>query len=161
MSAPELEIAATVTRGTVRCSAWLGVSGLGLLFIGLCLLLKPSLHHWMRFDAIEPRENGSYLLRLLRLRASQWLNVLRVLVSVSLLDACYLREMSVAKVRYWFRLAVLKTCHWIKRRIMAGVYAVPVNSLDVLNQLPNWSSEANDVECNADSWCRIRKKPPQ
>ena len=28
MSAPELELAATVTRGAVRCSAWLGVIGL-------------------------------------------------------------------------------------------------------------------------------------
>ena len=35
MSAPERKIAATVTRGAVRCSAWLGVAGLGMIALGL------------------------------------------------------------------------------------------------------------------------------
>ena len=35
MSAPEPEKAATVTRGTVRCSAWLAVAFIGIGFLDL------------------------------------------------------------------------------------------------------------------------------
>ena len=46
MSAPELELAATVTRGAVRCSAWLGHVRIGdgvlilFLLIGCCFMVR-------------------------------------------------------------------------------------------------------------------------
>ena len=57
MKTLELEIAATVTRGAVRCSAWLGASfdasccGLSVWNLGLPLEMLP----WREFDVCSAR----------------------------------------------------------------------------------------------------------
>ena len=83
MSATGLELAATVTRGAVRCSAWLGVAVFVIGFIAL---------HDVRYVAASKSIGKLYLRRVA-------------------CKSGYLCRVGVLQCRHLFRVGVLNICH--------------------------------------------------
>lgn len=84
-------------------------------------LLKKHLYRLDRFNCLKPRGEDFDLLHLLCHGLLKWFYILLIAFRVTLLNASYFSQMAFVKARYYCRLAIIRTCFWMVRRVMAGV----------------------------------------